>query len=153
MKRIIVILIFFISCSAYAQKMPYMGLSKVRLTEPDKTIVAEISPVNALPKTKPSLFYYWYSANLIHSTQGGFSGTLLNGQYNEYYLNKNLLEQGTFKNGLKDGAWKTWNEDGTLDKAATWKDGVIVTGNPPSFWRKLNIFKRRHADTSARTTP
>jgi antitoxin component YwqK of YwqJK toxin-antitoxin module len=136
--------------------MPYMGLNKVRITEADKTIVAEIGPVNSLPKAKPNLFYYWYSANLIHSTQGGFSGTLLNGQYNEYYLNKNLREQGTFKNGLKDGTWKTWNEDGTLDKAATWKNGVIVTGTPPSFWKKLNIFKKRAklpADSSARTTP
>jgi len=143
MKRILLLLLLLTSGSAYAQKLPDIGLNKVHITEGDKTIVAEIYPLGSNPKVKADLYYYWCNANMIHSTQGGFSGTLLNGHYTEYYLNKNLKEQGAFKKGLKDGIWKTWSEDGTLNQASIWKDGLIVSETPISFWKKLNVFKRR----------
>ncbi|MDB5137822.1 MAG: hypothetical protein JWP37_4425 [Mucilaginibacter sp.] len=153
MKRILVILFCLISVSVNAQKLPETSY-RVRLSEADKTILAEINPVNAVIKAKAALYYYWYSAGVIHATQGGFSGKLLNGVYTEYYLNKNLKEQGTFKRGLKSDIWKTWNDDGSLKQTATWKDGVMVTGTPPSFWKKLNILKKRNrqpvADTLAK---
>src|SRR5258708_1659280 len=140
MKRILLILLLLTSGSAYAQKLPDIGLNKVRIIESDKTIVAEIYPAGSKPNIKTDLYYFWYSANMIHATQGGFSGSLLNGQYTAYYLNKNLKEQGSFKKGLKNGVWKTWNEDGTLNQASTWKDGFIVSETPISFWKKLNVF-------------
>ncbi len=144
MKRVTLILLFFlVSVASYGQKLLDMGFSKIRISEADKTILAEINPVNHNPKAHQDLFYYWYSANIIHSTQGGYSGQLLNGQYTEYYLNKNLKEQGIFKKGLKDGNWKDWNEDGTLNQTATWKNGMLVTKSPSPFWKKINIFKRR----------
>jgi antitoxin component YwqK of YwqJK toxin-antitoxin module len=153
MKRLITIMLVIISNCVYAQKLPDMGLYKVRITENDKTVLAEIDPVSSNPRAKQSLMYYWYSANMIHSTQGGFSGKLLNGQYEEFYLNKNLKQQGTFKKGLKDGAWKTWGENGMLLETSTWKNGVLVTGPPPSLWKRINIFKKKThsaADSAAK---
>ncbi len=156
MKKIVTILFFFISVSVSAQKYQDYVLDKVRIVEPDKIIQAEILPVTTEPRIKSDRFYYWYSSNKIHFTQGGFSGKLLNGGYNEYYLNKNLKEQGNFKKGLKDGAWKSWNEEGTLSQLSIWKNGVIVQKSPRSFWKRVNIFKRkskqRIVDTLNRTS-
>jgi hypothetical protein len=144
MKRIIVLLLPLFAGSAYAQKLPAFGFEKVHITEADKIIQAEVIPVSSAPRIKPNCFYYWYSANAIHFTQGGYSGQLLNGVYTEYYLNKNLKEQGRFKKGLKDGSWKSWNEDGTVNKVFWWKNGIPVQGDPKSFWERFNPFKGKN---------
>lgn len=123
MKRIVLILLLlpFIS---QAQKMPGNGFDKLRIAQADKIIHAEILPVKFHPATKPELSYYWHRANVIHITKGGFSGKLLNGSYTEYYLNKNLKEQGTFTKGLKSGVWKNWSDTGNLLSWYSWSDGV-----------------------------
>lgn len=153
MKRTIVLLFLLFAGSVYAQKLPAFGFEKVHITEADKIIQAEVIPVNAEPRIKPGLFYYWYSANAIHATQGGYSGQLLNGVYTEYYLNKNLKEQGNFKKGLKDGSWRSWNEDGSVNKVSFWKNGVPVQGKPETFWERLNPFKGKNnpPDTTGKT--
>jgi antitoxin component YwqK of YwqJK toxin-antitoxin module len=143
MKRIITILLFLISGSVSAQKLSDYGLDKVRIIEPDKIIEVEIIPVNSAPGIKPERTYYWYYNNSLHTSQGGFSGKLLNGLYESYFLNHNLKEQGTFKKGLKDGIWKSWKEDGTLSQIANWKNGVLIPEGTPSFWDKINILKRK----------
>src|ERR1700743_640462 len=151
MKRILFIVLLFGTDLAYAQKLPALDTNRVRITEKDQTILAQINPINSTPKIKSGLFYYWYSANGIHYSQGGFSGKLLNGTYNEFYADKNLKQQGAFNNGLKDGIWKSWNEDGTLSSDTKWKNGLVVSEAPPSFWRKINILKRKakHAPTDS----
>lgn len=143
MKRIIILFLISISGSVYAQKLSDYGIDKVRIIETDKIIEVEIIPFNSKPGIKSDRFYYWYDDNSIHSSQGGYSGKLLNGLYEAYYLNHNLKEQGTFKKGLKDGAWKSWKEDGTLSQAANWKNGVLVPENTASFWDKIDILKRK----------
>ncbi|MDB5133279.1 MAG: hypothetical protein JWR02_3028 [Mucilaginibacter sp.] len=151
MKKIIFVMLLFFAGAVYAQKLPDSGVNKIRINESDKTIVAGITRFDGGLRLKPDRFYYWYSSNAIHSTQGGFSGQLLNGQYSEYYLNKNLKEQGAFKKGLKSGVWESWNEDGTLSRISAWEKGRKVPEGAVSLWKKLNIFKwksRRHqADT------
>jgi antitoxin component YwqK of YwqJK toxin-antitoxin module len=148
MKKILLSFFLILSAAANAQKLPDVGLTKVRINEADKTIVAEIGGTDIHPSAKPNLSYYWYSANQIHSTQGGFSGTLLNGQYTEYYLNKNLKEQGAFKKGLKDDVWKSWNEDGTLKQTVNWHKGLVVIKNKSKFWKHLPFWHHRHKTDS-----
>jgi hypothetical protein len=152
MKRIITVLLFLISGSVSAQKLSDYGLDKVRIIEPDKIIEAEITPVNSEPGIKPERIYYWYYNNGIHTSQGGFSGKLLNGLYEAYYLNHNLKEQGNFEKGLKDGIWKSWKDDGTLSQIATWKNGVLIPKGTPSFWNKMNILKRKAKPIPADST-
>jgi antitoxin component YwqK of YwqJK toxin-antitoxin module len=123
MKKIL-ILFLFISSVAIAQKIPDYGFNKVRISAEDKTIQAELKPVKSDPDIETDRLYYWYSSNIIHTTQGGFSGKLLNGKYTEYYLNKNLKEQGAFIKGLKDGIWTNWDENGIITQFYTWKKGV-----------------------------
>jgi antitoxin component YwqK of YwqJK toxin-antitoxin module len=143
MRNIIFIFFCFLCYSAYPQKLPDYGLNKVRITQPDKIIVAEIEPVSSVPSVKSNLFYYWYNANIIHTSQGGFSGKLLNGLYTEYYTNKNLKEQGHFKKGLKDGVWKSWNDDGSIAVVTTWKSGSEVSGKRPPIWKRIHPFRKK----------
>jgi len=41
----------------------------------------------------------------------------------KYHSNGLRSETGTFKNGVKHGAWKIWNEDGKLESIAHYKNG------------------------------
>ncbi len=104
--------------------MPSYALNRVRINDTDRTILAEILPINSLPATKPNLQYYWYGSNMIHVLQGGFGGQLLNGLYTEYYPDKNLKTQGRFDKGLKSGTWKDWDDKGVLTTLVNWKDGA-----------------------------
>jgi len=143
MRNIIFIFFCFLCYPAYSQKLPDFGLNKVRITQPDKIIVAEIEPVSSSPSIKSNLSYYWYNANTIHISQGGFSGKLLNGLYTEYYTNKNLKEQGNFKKGLKDGVWKSWNEEGILTSVTNWKLGSEISGKKPPIWKRIHLFGKK----------
>ncbi|MFD2162268.1 toxin-antitoxin system YwqK family antitoxin [Paradesertivirga mongoliensis] len=94
------------------------------LNSTEQTIVAHLYPVNEEVHADPELFYYWYSANQVNRTQGGYSGKLLNGPYTAFYTNKNLKEQGEFKKGLQHGDWKTWHENGQLKEIVKWRSGL-----------------------------
>lgn len=95
---------------------------KIIVNQDDCTIVAYVKPVRGLPVETDKL-YYWFSANKIKSTQGGYSGKLLNGDYRSSYPNKNLKELGYFYKGLKTGIWKSWSQSGKLNEDYTWNFG------------------------------
>lgn len=143
MKRTTILLLFILPLQVLAQKHPDMGLYKVRITAPDKTITVEIKPVRSEPSIRSDRFYSWYSSNQIKQTQGGYSGTLLNGQYNEFYANKNLSEQGNYDEGLKDGVWKKWSDSGILMQLITWKGGV-KQGEFDIYDEKGNLKNKGH---------
>lgn len=67
--------------------------------------------------------YFWFKAQRIIATQGGSSGTLLNGEYQSYYDNSQLNENGFFRKGLKHGTWKSWYRNGKLKSIERWKYG------------------------------
>ena len=167
MKKLI-LLVFLLPMFSYAQDLPDFGFDRIRIADQEKIIQAELLPISSEPAKFADRLYYWCSADLIHVTQGSYSGTLLNGSYNEYYLNKSLKEQGQFKKGLKDGIWRRWNEQGSLTEIYTWKlglrsgkyelfdeqgklrqsgsydhDQLIVHKDSSSFWRKFDIFKKK----------
>jgi hypothetical protein len=168
MKKILLLISLF-PLFTYAQKLPDFGLDKVHIINNDQNILAETIPVNSEPDLYNDRFYFWYSSNRIHSTQGGYSGRLLNGNYKEFYPSKALKEEGCFKEGLKDGIWKTWNEDGNLAQQYTWKkgllsgkfiicdekgyikqsgkykNGILSVRDSVSLWQKLEFFKKNKA--------
>ena len=42
-----------------------------------------------------------------------------------YYDNGQKREEGTFKDGEKDGVWTEWHENGQKESEGTYKDGEI----------------------------
>jgi hypothetical protein len=171
MKKLLLVVCLF-PLFTYAQKLPDFGLDKVHVVNSDQNIMAETIPVNSEPKLRDDRFYFWYSSNRIHSTQGGYTGRLLNGNYKEFYPDKTLKEEGNFRDGLKDGIWKTWNQNGNILQQYTWKKGLL-SGNfiicddkgyikqsgkykngtlqvrdSISIWQKLEFFKRNKVSNS-----
>ena len=123
---------------------------QVSLTDSVQEIHAEVLPYKSDPKVKNDRYYFWYLNKVIHSTQGGFSGQLLNGHYVSYYPDKNLKEEGDFKRGLKDGVWKTWNKKGDLITVVSWDEGVAVADSQPSLFKKIPFFNKK--DTQPQDT-
>lgn len=95
---------------------------KVVVNQVDRSIIAYVKPVKQISMDTDKR-YYWFSTNQINSTQGGYSGKLLNGSYQEFYMNKQLKETGYLEKGLKSGIWKSWDEAGKLKDDYTWKSG------------------------------
>ena len=145
MRNIFLLLYLLIPGILFGQKMPDYGINRVRIIEPDQLIEAEVIPVSGTIHVKTLLTYYWYSGNAIHITQGGFSGKPLNGLYNAYYLNKNLKQQGNFKNGLKTGLWKEWKDDGMMSGRHRWNNGIILPDSTRSIWQRILFWKRKKA--------
>jgi antitoxin component YwqK of YwqJK toxin-antitoxin module len=122
---------------------------QIRIVDTSQEIRADILPYKTDPKIKNDRYYYWYLNNVIHSTQGGYNGKLLNGHYVAFYPDKNLKEEGDFKRGLKDGMWKTWNRKGDLTNVTTWDEGIAVPDNQQSIWKKMQFFKKKDDQQSA----
>jgi hypothetical protein len=91
---------------------------------PDHYITFFVRPLKEETIPDPQKRYYWYSANDVRSTQGGFSGKLLNGPYSDFYKNKQLKEQGNFTAGLKTGNWRSWSDNGILKEDSRWRKGL-----------------------------
>jgi hypothetical protein len=123
MKKLL-LFIFILSARGVMAQMPDYGLYNIHISDSAKTIRTQVNPVSGTVSTWPRLLYYWFGSNSIHEQQGGFSGKLLNGTYEESDRNHHLIMQGGFKAGLKDGTWKTWNESGRLSSVITWDEGV-----------------------------
>ena len=117
--------------------------TQIRILDSTQEIRADVLPYKRDPKIKNDRYYYWYLKNLIHSTQGGYNGQLLNGHYVAFYPDKNLKEEGNFKTGLKDGEWKTWNPKGDLTNVTNWNDGIVVPDSQQPFWKKIPFVNKK----------
>lgn len=109
---------------ALGQSVKDLVVEQATINLPDQTIVVEFKSVKSKVLPDSEKWYFWYAANQIHATQGGFSGKLLNGTCSSFHLNKNLKEAGKFKKGLKIGFWNAWSENGNLKEKTSWKSGV-----------------------------
>jgi len=151
MKKLLPLIFLLALGKAYAQRPFAYDDSKITITDTGQTVQAEILPSKSDPKIQNDRYYFWYIPNSIHSTQGGFNGQLLNGNYAAYYSDKNLKEQGAFKKGLKDGVWKTWNRKGDLTGVVNWNNGVVVPQSSGSVLSKLPFGKKNNNAAPAAT--
>ena len=167
MKKITLLFLLFPFCKLYAQqpenynnnqqrnytrRMPANvvrsepindDFSQVRIVDSTQEIRADVLPYKSDPKIRNDRRYFWCLNNVIHSTQGGYNGKLLNGHYIAFYPDKNLKEEGDFNRGLKDGVWKTWNPNGDLTNVVTWSEGIIVPDNQQPVWKKIPFFNKK----------
>lgn len=108
---------------AGAQTVLEKQTSRVTTVEADHSITAYVLPIKREPVMDPDVTYYWFKAGRIHHTQRGYSGRLLNGHFSSFYLTKNLKEEGDFKKGIKSGFWRSWRENGILERSAYYRNG------------------------------
>lgn len=123
-EKISILLIVVIHTSIYAQ-------NRKRITE-KRNNGTEIFEINTFKdpnlKIDEEKNYVWYSQELgiIRTTEGGYSGNLLDGKYQAFDEKGNLIAQLNFKNGIKDGEEKRWNEEGKLVYKVIWKNGIAT---------------------------
>ena len=55
--------------------------------------------------------------------------SIMNGTLTSYHENGNKVKSGNIKDGLKEGLWNYWYENGNL-----WKTGLMVKDNPIGEW-------------------
>ncbi|WP_423147916.1 toxin-antitoxin system YwqK family antitoxin [Rubrolithibacter danxiaensis] len=108
---------------AFCQSYKKLVEPKVTISYPDHSVTFFVKAMKGTLSSDTEKHYYWYSANHISITQGGYSGKLLHGTYTDYYLNKNLKEKGKFNKGLKKGEWLSWYESGHLKDRYSWNSG------------------------------
>lgn len=118
-------LLVLLSCTAASGQSYTDGLlsHKITVHYPDHLVIATVKPTGADVFPQSEKTYSWFSGGQINTTQGGFSGKLLHGDYQDFYLNKNLKESGSFDKGLKNGNWKNWTNQGILISEYTFKQG------------------------------
>ena len=98
--------------------------NRITLNYADSSIIIFTLPLNKETSVSDEKLYYWYKANNIRTTRGGYDGKLLHGVFKQFYSNLNLHKKGSFKKGLKTGTWKTWYPNGELQEISHWKKGV-----------------------------
>lgn len=113
--------LLFMSIGAFAQKYTDVAVNnRVILNKGEYIIYAEIAQSRSSREVSDDIFYYWYSANEVKRTQGGYDGKLLHGKYTEFYSDKDLRAQGKFSYGVKTGQWKMWHTNGNLSEIQVW---------------------------------
>lgn len=76
---------------------------------------------------KDDLEYWWYQEfTKIKNTMGGAGGNLLHGKYRFYDEMGNLINEGNYYYGLKNGMHRTWNKNGSIKETLKYNKGVIV---------------------------
>ncbi|HCX99762.1 MAG TPA: hypothetical protein DG754_06440 [Bacteroidales bacterium] len=86
-----------------------------------------------------SLIYYWTKFGKVNTTKGHYGGRLLQDEYIEMVGNL-IIKSGFFKEGLKAGKWKTW-EGKNLRCIYNWKNGVL-DGDYTLFDEQGNIIEK-----------
>lgn len=72
-----------------------------------------------------ALFYYSFYNGKIVKTIGSSVGELLHGDFSKTTPDGQLIEEGQFNMGLKNGPWKFWTPQGKLVRVESWKDGFL----------------------------
>jgi hypothetical protein len=128
MRYFVFLLSFFLGVfsSAQAQRkyLRQVVHDRVVVNSPDSTVVTYVWPVgNKEVEAEEEKVYYWYKADKVRTSRGGFGGKVLHGDYTSFYIDQNLKEKGKFVKGLKVGTWKAWYPNGELKEIMHWKKG------------------------------
>ena len=69
-----------------------------------------------------------FTGKVTGQEQGTFKNGKKEGPWVSYYDNGQLRSKGTYKNDKKEGPWVSYNKDGTVDEdwTGTYKDGKKI---------------------------
>jgi hypothetical protein len=117
------VLYFFTSCFVTLLLVSFSDPYSIKRVS-DANYRYEFYTTSKTVKPRDNRVYYWFKGGLIHNTQSGMVGELLNDTFVKMYHSNQLAEQGVFKNGLKIGLWKTWHPNGALETTQKWSNGL-----------------------------
>jgi len=105
------------SCTVNKWSLPKdLGLVQpVNVVQGDS--VSNFNYIKSQVKVNDQKMYYWYDGNQIGHTKGDYIGKLLDGKIIVRDLkNENVILIGYFKNGLRDGFWSFFDNEGIYKK-------------------------------------
>jgi antitoxin component YwqK of YwqJK toxin-antitoxin module len=94
----------------------------------DSNLTMKVHILNTAPdklKCSDDLTYYYHHKGGIHQSQGGYTGSLLDGAWESHFSSNVLSTQGIFEQGLKSGTWRYWQPNGKLLREEAWKAGKL----------------------------
>ncbi|MDF3026946.1 MAG: hypothetical protein K0S23_1253 [Fluviicola sp.] len=144
------------SFTGFSQKIEIEN--KFHIKQDDKSIIFHVldTDESRLKKYNPNKSYYWFKSQKVLITQGGSSGSLLNGDYESFYKNNQLAEKGLFKKGLKHGVWKHWAPNGILIHQENWSKGIQIGKqlyyNREGIIQKTIVYKSSEVQIISRDT-
>ena len=114
-----------INCNAQtsANKIPVTRSILLHQTDTliEASILVDKQAEIELEKTR---IYTWYAFDKIQTNQGAYSGQLLHGTYKVYNKHDQLIEQGQYYHGIKEGMWSAWDTKGLKTFECSYKDGL-----------------------------
>jgi antitoxin component YwqK of YwqJK toxin-antitoxin module len=122
---VVIVALLHFSMNSYAQIKEGPDTRTIVLNFADSVIHAGILTDKTEYESLNNRLYYWYYPECINTNVGGYSGYLLHDDYSVYNKDKQLIEQGFFNKGLKNGIWKRWYPTGGLSSVVSWKDGLL----------------------------
>ncbi len=125
-KFFFLVLLFLSFSKGYSQKIDYPLNNMVTINYHDYLVYAHFTREEGTITIDDDKYYYWFAANDIKKTRGGYDGKILHGLYSAFYMNKNLKEKGKFHYGLKKGEWKEWYRNGELKEKSFYKKGENI---------------------------
>lgn len=153
-----ILLLFLVFNSFWGNTQKFEIENKFHIKQDDKSIVFRVLDTDdsQLKKYNPNKNYYWFKSQKVLATQGGSSGSLLDGIYESFYKNNQLAEKGLFKKGLKHGVWKHWAPNGILVSQENWSKGT-QTGkqlyySKEGIIQKTVVYKNNQTQIIARDT-
>ena len=145
MSRLIIVLLVVLSVQAVGQEKNSIPLTrKVSVEEEGKLIQINVLVEKVEFKLSSKIIYHWYKKDRIQKNVGGYSEFLLHGMYQVFEKSGQLIEQGSFDKGVKQGIWNYWNEFGekirTLHYTNGWKHGNEIVYHS-DFEREILPYK------------
>lgn len=121
---LLILVILNVDVEAQANKKNYRTRMIV-VNYPDSIIKTNVLLDKIDIELNNTTIYYWSAYGEIHANKGGYSGQLLCGSYQVFDVDNNLITQGAIQNGVKNGSWKSWYNNGEIKSLEIWKKGVL----------------------------
>lgn len=125
-----------LSCQkSLVNQEPYQ---KITLQQGDTMINIHITAARITPR--PDRTYTWFANNRLYTTEGAYSGHLLDGSYEVLSKTGNLQTSGQYDNGKKVGIWRYFSKGALVRTVDMGREDVEETETRTlfPFFKKQN---------------
>ncbi|MBN1113091.1 MAG: hypothetical protein JXA53_09295 [Bacteroidales bacterium] len=121
-KQYLIAIILLIVNNLSAQEK-YLQTRSITVSYTDSTIYCTLIKKEA--HTSEGCKMAIYNRGKIHHVEALIPGFPLNGVYEVYDKNQNIIRLGNYKRGLKHGTWIQFSVDGAIVRKQEWKNGKL----------------------------